>query len=270
MSDQNGGPQAADSFLFGANIGHKGDNYSANLFGGYQNDTGAKAADWDNDTFEDSGEAVYMIGIDTTYNLDAFTIKGEFDYFGGDASDNVDAFGTQFFLDVAMAATEEFTVGGQFYYAAGDDEDRQYTYLGNDFNGYDPLFDLGTSLSNEQINVNRPFDLATAVISAVLENDPDVERLDGAASTGTVGARLYVNFKASDKIDLGASAAYMEPEEDKNFKDFDSATFYSVGATYAFMANTSLQAQVNYIDVDVDNTNIDSAFYTGVGLFVNF
>ena len=275
LDDQNG--TSADSFLFGANIGHKGDNYKANLFFGLQNDSHPGIVDWKGTpatgaayAYDDSGsEQVYMIGVDTVYNLDAFTIKGEFNYFTGDASQDTDAFGTQFFLDVAMAASESFTVGGQFYYAAGDDKDRQYTYLGNDFNGYDPLFDLGTSLHDEQIMAGRPFDLGSSLIGLGVGVTKDGKSLPGTANTGVVGGRLYVNFKASDAINLGASAAYMTPEEDKNFKDFDSASFYAVGATYALMANTSIHAQVEYVDVDT-KAKVDSAFLSGVGLFVNF
>ena len=54
-----------------------------------------------------------------------------------------------------MAATDAFTVGGQFFYAAGDDEDIQYTGLGNGFNGWDPINDVGTSLSNEAIDLRQ-------------------------------------------------------------------------------------------------------------------
>jgi predicted porin len=171
-------------------------------------------------------------------------------------------------LDVGMAASESFTIGGQFYYAAGDDEDRQYTYLGNDFNGYDPLFDLGTSLHDEQIMASRPFDLGASLVGLGLGVDKE-DPLGANTSTGVVGGRLYVGFKASDALNLGASAAYMTPEEDKNFKGFDSASFYAAGATYALMANTSIHAQVEYVDVDT-KSKIDSAFLTGVGLFVNF
>jgi len=274
LDDQNG--TSADSFLFGANVGHKGDNYKANLFFGYQNDSDPGVVDWDAATGPEvidsangqDEEAVYMVGVDTVYTMDAFTIKGEFNYFAGDASKDVDAFGTQFMLDVAMAATEEFTVGGQFYYAAGDDEDRQYTYLGNDFDGYDPLFNVGTSLDDEQIMAGRPFDLGTSLIGLGLGVTKE-GTLDGAASTGVIGGRLYTQFKASDALYLGASFAYMTPEEDKNFKDLDSASFYAVGATYALMANTSLQAQFQYVDVDT-KAKVDSAVLGGVGLFVNF
>jgi len=269
LDDQNG--TSADSFLYGANIGHKGDNYKANLFFGLQNNSHPGIVDFDKKAFaDDDGEQVYMIGVDTVYNMDAFTIKGEFNYFTGDASQDTDAFGTQFFLDVAMAASESFTVGGQFYYAAGDDKDRQYTYLGNDFYGYDPLFDVaGTSLSDEQIMAGRPFDLGTSLIGLGVGVTKDGKSLPGTANTGVVGGRLYVGFKASDALNLGASAAYMTPEEDKNFKGFDSASFYAAGATYALMANTSIHAQVEYVDVDT-KSKIDSAFLTGVGLFVNF
>ncbi len=60
--------------------------------------------------------------------------------------------GTQVFLDASMAATDAFTVGAQFFYATGDDEDIQYTFLGNRFNGWDPINDNRYHLSNESMD----------------------------------------------------------------------------------------------------------------------
>jgi len=277
LVDNNG--TSADNFLYGANVGSKGDNYKANLYFGLQNNSHPGVIDWDAaggpKKLDDDGEQVYVIGIDTVYTMDAFTIKGEFDYFAGDASEDVDAYGTQLFVDVSMAASETFTVGAQGYYALGDDEDRQYTVLGDDFNSYDPLFDVGTSLSNEAINVNRPFDLGKALYGTGIGKEEYT--LGGSTSTGVIGGRLYAQYKASDDLNFGASFAYMTPEEDKNMREistgkdlkFDSAMFYGFGATYALMANTSIQAQVNYIDVDI-KAKTDSALMGGVGLFVNF
>ncbi len=230
----------SDSFLYAANYTLKGDAFKANFVVGGQHDG--------------SDENVNVFSGDMTMNLDAVKIAAELDFFTGDADATTDAMGTQFFLDAALAASETMTVGGQFYYAQGADTDgseAQYTVLGNDFNGYDPLFDLGTSLSNEQIGVQRPFDFTD----------------DNA---GAIGARAYLKAKAGDAVSFGASIAYMEPEEDAN-TDIDSAMFYAVGMKYALMAHTSLHAQLQYTDLDINDPEApDSITAAGVGLFVNF
>lgn len=230
----------ADSYLYAANVGVKNDAYKANFFAAGQ----TKALD--------AHENAYMFGADLVTNLAAVKLQAELNFFTGDASATEDAIGTQFFLDGSMAATETLTVGGQFYYAqAADTDEVQYTVLGNDFNGYDPLFDLGTNLSNEQINLNRPFDFT-------------------GDCAGAVGARLYVNSKVSDAVKVGASIAYLEPEDDAN-TDTDSAMFYAAALTYAVMANTSLQVQLEYVDWSNNNgVEDESATLGGVGLYVNF
>ncbi len=239
----------SDSYSFALNAGFKGDNYKSNLFFG--GDTKTSSVDKVSKLKTVYDSEVYLVGADVTFNLEALKIAAELDYFTGDADTDVDAMGLQFFLDAAFAASEAMTVGAEFYYAQGaDDDEVQFTYLGNDFNAYDPLFDLGTSLSNEQIGVNRPFDFTE----------------DNA---GAIGARLYLKAKANDALSFGASIAYLEPEEDDN-TDLDSALFYAVAVKYAVMANTSLQAQLQYIDADIDDESDDSAILGGVGLFVNF
>jgi len=232
----------SDSFLYAANYALKTDAVKANFIIAGHND-GAE-------------ENVNLFSADATMNFDAVKVAAELDFFTGDANDaaGIDAMGTQFFTDVSFAASEALTVGGQFYYAQGADTDGsevQYTYLGNDFNGYDPLFDLGTSLSNEKIAIQRPFDFT-------------------GDNAGAIGARVYLTGKANDALGYGASFGYMEPEEDGN-TTIDSAMFYAVAMKYTVMANTSLQAQLQYIDIDDDDaTAADSILAGGVGLFVNF
>ena len=180
----------------------------------------------------------------------------------------VDAYGTQFMLDGSMAASDALTVGAQFFYGAGDDEDQQYTHLGNRFNGWDPIFDIGTSLSNEQITGGSPFNVA------------EVGGYEGtgfsAGSLGAIGGRLYGMFKVSDSLKLGASAGYFQEEEDS----IVSLDYYALagGLVYNLMANTTLQLQLQYTDGNVEaNTgaldgqdeDFDS-FRAGTGLFVSF
>lgn len=257
----NGPP--SDAYVYGANVAYKTDAYAANLFFAGQTEETAV------------GENVYMIGADVTTNIQAVKLQAEFNYFTGDASDiagtTIDAIGTQFMLEASMAATETLTVGGQFYYAQGTDDptEKQYTYLGNDFNGYDPLFDLGTNLHDEKIMFGRPFDLLGSLVDSGFgaANEFTAAETAAARNSGAIGGRIYALAKASDTVNFGGSFAYMEPEQD--IDGFDSAMFYAVSMTYALMANTSLQAQLQYVDVDADIEK-DTAVLGGVGLYVNF
>jgi hypothetical protein len=235
LDDQNGGTSTADSYLTAANVAHKTDAYAANVF--IANQTKAL-----NDR-----ESVFLVGVNLTMDVSAVKLQGELDFFTGDAAENVDAMGTQLFVDASMAASDAATVGAQLYYAiAPDAGEVQYQNLGNDFNGYDPIFDLGTNLSNEQMSAGRPFSI------------------DGA---GVMGVRLYGNFKASDAVNLGASFAYLTPEDDA-LTTVDSVIAYAASATYQVMANTSLQAQIQFVNIDEPNTDDEMA--AGLGLFVNF
>ncbi len=157
--------------------------------------------------------------------------------------------GAQLLLDGSLAASELMTVGAQFYYAlAADNDEVQYQVLGNDFNGWDPIMDVGTDLSNEAITYDRPFDFTG----------------DGA---GVIGGRLYTKIKASDAVNFGASVAYLTPEDDGK-TDIDADLVLAAGLTYAVMANTSLQTQVQYVDTDADASSDEVT--AGVGLFVKF
>ncbi len=183
--------------------------------------------------------------------FDPIKFVTELDVFTGDFTDNIDAMGTQFYLDASMAATPAVNVGGQFYYALAADDDGsevQYVSLGNGFGGWDPIFDVGTNLDNESIGLGKPFDFS-------------------GGSAGVVGGRLYASSKMSDALNLGASIAYLTTEDD-DIVDRSQVAF-AAGVTYAIMSNASLQAQVEYADGEVDDVDFDS-FRAGTGIFVNF
>jgi hypothetical protein len=232
----------ADAFLYGAFANFKGDNFKSRLIlSGY------------NDGDE---QEVYLVGVNGTLNLDAIKLFGELDFFTGDANDaaGVDAFGTQGMIDASMAASDTFTVGAQLFYAAGDDEDKQYVRLGNGFNGWDPIYDVGTSLSNEEIVFGNPFDFT-------------------GKSAGVVAGRLYADIKMSDSLNLGISAAYAQEEEDAIVESDGYAV--AAGLKYAILENTSFQLQLQYEEFDVEevatgDTSDYDAFRAGTGFFVNF
>ena len=226
----------ADGFDYGVNLAFGADAFKANILVAAQNKV------------TNSDEDVYLIGADATFNMDAFKLIAELDFFTGDSTSTVDAFGTQLFVDGSLAASEALTVGGQLYYALGDTDDDQYTYLGNDFGAWDPLYAHGSGLDNEQLGSGRPF--------VFFGND-----------AGVIAGRIYADAKVSDAFKIGGSISYLEPEEDA-VTTADSAMTLALGMKYAVMAHTSLGAQLEYIDVDAPNT--DASIGAGVGLFVNF
>ncbi len=226
----------ADGFYYGANLGFGADSFKGNAFVASEN------------AVNDPAASVYVAGANGTFNMDAFKLFAELDYFTGDATDTDDAFGTQLFVDASMAASETLTVGGQLFFALGDDEDTQYVIIGDDFGVWDPLFAHGTGLDNEQIGEGRPFGFF-------------------GENSGVIAARVYVDAKVSDAVSVGGSISYLEPEEDA-IVTADSAMTLAAGMKYAVMANTSLGALVEYIDID--DVDTDAYIRGGVGLFVNF
>ena len=149
-----------------------------------------------------------------------------------------------------------------------DIDKKQYTGLGNGFGGWDPVMDVGTSLSNEQIVYGNPFNVAS--IGVYEGSDISI------GSPGSIGGRLYTGFKANDLLSFGASAGYFTSEDD-NVVDVDVMAL-AAGVVYKVMANTTLQLQVQYADgtlneTDFIGTNDDidfDAFRAGTGLFVAF
>lgn len=228
LTENNGSNTAtSDDYLYGANVGHKTDMYAANVFLG-----GQKA----------NAEDVYVVGVDTVFNLEAVKLTAEIDYFTGDATATVDAVGLQGFVDAAFAASEMVTVGGQFYYAqAADAGEEQYQVLGNDFGFWDPLNAIGVGLDNIKETGPRPYNpFMTQYTNSVTATSADA---------GVMALRVYTTAKLNDATTLGASIAYLEPEDDAT-TTADSAIFLAAGVAYKIMANTSFKAQVAYEDVD--------------------
>lgn len=248
----------SDAYLYGAFVAPKGDNFSAKLIAAGYN-------------YSTTGTDLFMLGASGSTNLGPVKLFAEADFFGGDASDTVDAFGTQLFVDASIAASDAFTVGGQVFYALGDDEDKQITFLGNRFNGWDPMFDVGTSLSNEQITGGDAFNIAA-------NNSANANFNYDLASAGMTAGRLYTSWNASDALTFGASAAYMT-EEDDTVVEVDAVAL-AAGMVYKIMENTSIQWQLQYTDGDLTAYNsagvkvVDdesfSSFRAGSGIFVKF
>ncbi|MGW8313910.1 MAG: porin [Desulfuromonadales bacterium] len=257
--DRDGGSKSAqDSFLYGGYLAPKGDSYSAKIIAaGYHGPDSLTP---------------YLLGVSGSTDFGPVKVFGEFDYFTGDHDSNTDAFGTQLFLDGSMAVTDALTVGLQGFYALGDNDDQQYVRLGNGFNGWDPIMDVGTSLSNEEIVLGAAFQpLAAAGFTSFDGNPMDFT----GASAGVMSPRLYGNFKLSDDMSFGLSGAYLTVEDD-SIVDVEEWAF-AAGYVYKFLPNTSFQLQAQYVTgtvSKVDRQNINdvdfNAFSAGTGLFVSF
>ena len=238
----------ADGFNYGVNVGFGADAFKGNVLFAAQN------------KIANSDEDVYLLGANAVFNLDMVKITAELDYFTGDAAAATDAFGTQLYVDAAFSLSESLTLGGEVFYALGDKEDTQYSYIGNDFGGWDPINEHGTGLNNEQITPG-----STGITGG---STRPFEAFGNNA--GVMALRVYADSKLSDSFKLGGSITYLEPEEDAQ-TTVDSALNYTIGCKYVVMSNTSIGAQVEYIDADqTDSTKADSVLAAGLGLFVNF
>lgn len=225
-----------DSFLFGASV--------APAFGEVKSEFFAAGY-----TGGDSDEDVYAFGAAVTAPLGMATLVGEINFFTGDADENTDAMGLQGYFGANLAITDTITIQPLLWYAmAADDGEQQYVVLGNDFGGWDPVWDVGTSLSNEQIDLGRPYDWT-------------------GAGAGLLGATVKVFAKVSDDLNLGASVGYLTVEDD-SIVDAD-AVAVAFGAVYNVMDNTSLHAQVQWLSATVEDEDGDD-FQAGLGLFVKF
>jgi hypothetical protein len=251
--------QNQDTFLTGLKYSGKFDTVGLDLYGG----------NWHGD----NGMNVSYGGVNVMTNFDAFKLAAALEMFGGDASDSQDAMGTQAMVDGSFAFNDKFTLGGQLYYGQGDKEDKQYVRLGNGFNGWDPIMDVGTDLSNEQIVFGSPFNLAEF-------GGGEAGTEFGVASLGCMGARIYTSYKASDTVKIGASAFYGQ-EEDDSLVSLDGYAL-AAGLVWNFMPNTSLQFQAQYVSgtikAESDNLKFEygnkdydiETVQLGSGLYVKF
>ena len=194
-----------------------------------------------------SDAEVTLFGATYKADYDGIKVAAELDFFTGDADATNDAVGTQAMIDVSMAASEAATVGGRFFYAvAAGAGETQISYLGNGFNGYDPL-NYGPYENENLQNITRP--------------------ADAFGDAGVMALQLYTNFKASDAVNLTGSIAFAQPEDDAVSTGGDDALFLNAGMTYALMQNATIKSQVQYVDYDADS---DANMSVGLGLWVNF
>ena len=77
-------------------------------------------------------------------------------------------------------------------------------------------------------------------------------------SAGVLGFQLYGHWKFLEQWDAMAGIAYLTPNKD-SATTLDSLMTFSVGLVYDWMTNTTLRVGYNFVDPDVDGTDIDPA-----------
>ncbi len=242
LTDDQGSTDAADDYVWAFNYGQKMDAVKFDAFVGGQNG---------------SDENVYVIGVNASAGFDALTLSGEFAYFTGDASEDVDAMGTQLVLAADFAASETVTVGGKILYAMAADSDGsevQYSVLGNDFNNWKPLTAILGGMAGEKgMHFNRPF--------------------NAFGNAGLIGLNGNAKVKATEELSLAGSLSYLMPEDDDDaLTTVDSAVQIVLASSYKLMTNTYLDATLQYTSWDDsdDTAESDNEIVAGAGLFVNF
>lgn len=243
--DNNAGATDANDDIYGIQVSHATDMYSADAFVAYA-------------TMSDNPDTeIYVYGVDAAFDFGAFKVKGEVNLFDGEVENTTgDITGTNIYLDGSFAASETVTVGAIFFYGDGEadsSDDTQITMIGNGFNGWDPV---GYGSFTTDWNYNRVFDFTG----------------DGA---GVIGGEVYTDIKASDALTLTGAFSYLTPEEDDTATTaVDSAYVLTAVADYALMANTGLSAGLEYTSIDYNQptpADLEDASVTGVvRLQVNF
>jgi len=189
-------------------------------------------------------ENIYLVGAVASFDVGIASIFGEFDWFSGDVNDTVDAMGVQGYVGANLKLSDMLTLTPTFWYAmAADDNEVQVTHLGNGFNGWDPLFDVGTHLSNEKIGLGRPYDFT-------------------GTGAGVIGGSFISKIKLSNVLSLGAGINYLTVEDDGVYDD--SMLGLVGGVSFKLMDNTSLDAQLEYHDYDNGDDVVEGGIYLGV------
>lgn len=194
-----------------------------------------------------TGLSIFGLGLEAAANLGAINLKGEIDFFSGDATATTDAKGLQLYVDASTAVSDTVTVGGIVQYAQGQDgTDVQIQRMGGTgFGGWSPTtYGFHTT------------DFNTGASDYIF------------AQAGVIAAHIYGDVKVSDALDLKGSFFYAIPEDDTVAGIMDETIIgVNASAKYKLMTNTSLTAGVLYQNADLADV---TTFEAITGLYVNF
>lgn len=222
----------SDRSLTGAQFNFGADAFKGSVFGTF--DKGLM-----------NNDELYALGLSFNTDLGAFAVKGELNLFDGENAGGGDEEGLQLYLDASTSASDTLTVGGMFLYAQAQDSSDQITRVaGTGFGGFAPQTYGFFHTDFEYFDIFDP----------------------SGADQGVVAAQLYSNVALSDDLDGRFAAMFYTVEDDFAF-DADGIVL-NANVSYALMANTKLNAGVNYrtMDAGADSDLLQLA----TGLYVSF
>ncbi|MDL2275184.1 hypothetical protein LJC22_03540 [Desulfosarcina sp. OttesenSCG-928-G10] len=254
-----------DTYLI--NLGRKGDKYSINAY---------YAAAFDDIKGDDSFEP-RLYGAQGTFNAGIFAFNAEVDVFDGDAF-GYEVTGVQAWLNVEAKVLDNLKIGADLVWSDGnDDADKIKLTAINDFNTYSfmdrgpfkdsilpggisDMFDPLSPLMGQGKSWNSKF----AGHDSRLTSKSEI-----GGQGGSIGGGLYAVFTPIEKVDIFAQVMYLEPEDDgynkamtggaTNDALWNSAFVYSIGASWMFAPNTTINAQYHRTDWDSDIDRYDDS-----------
>jgi hypothetical protein len=185
-------------------------------------------------------------GLFATVAMDIFTIKGEVDFFDGEASPTVDFGGMNIWVDAKAALSEALTLGAAIYYGEGNNSatETQVSSVAATGGSF-LLFDFLGALAYDE----GCYKWGTTAMQ-------DGFDMSATADAGIIAFKLYGSFKATDAITLHGVLGYAEPDENVTL---NSETYVIGSIDYAWMPNVTLSAGAAYISPDYSGTQNDDA-----------
>jgi hypothetical protein len=214
------GLDTKDTDLFGIQAAYVADAFTVGAF--Y-----ATSYDWSDAEVRPGGVGIFANG-----NIGPVALKGEFDFFHGSLSPDVDAKGLQFWLNGGFALTEAVTLGGNFYYANGyDDIDERQIQDITDFGDFIPhsygAFETDFSPTPDDI-----FDFT-------------------GNSQGAIGGDIFASFGAMENLVFQGQFGYLKASKSNFYngsrgKVKPSVWYANLSGDWTFAENTALALGFNY------------------------
>jgi hypothetical protein len=226
-----------DTNLYALNLNFKLASFDSNFYGAYNDN-------------ESDDTNMWAVGFMTNGKLGIVNLTGELDFLGGDAGNDVDYTGMNFYLRGDVDVTDAVNIGGQFLYAPGTDDSSEEQIA--NLNNWDSFTAMGS---------NSP--AFTQVYESFSDNSGK-SPFEMEDNSGVVGASIFTGFKATKDFSVGAEIGYFTPEED-SVTDLDSVTAFDLWAKYKLGSNTSvclmyLQEMPDYDSSTADDEDIQT-FY---------
>jgi hypothetical protein len=233
-----------DVDFFGGQATYKADWWDVGALGGYINDN------------TDTNNSPWVVGLFGGFTYGMFAVKGEADFFGGDAgprpdgtAGTADAKGTQLWVDAKANIMPNLYAGVEGFYAASytNNDERQITGL-TDSDSFLPE-DWGTGFNTNLGPLN-------GLGSALGGTDATLPFLDpSGGGAGALGFSVYGNWRFMDKWQLRGKYMYTTPDKSTvnyinsqgtNRNPLDNVSIINLGLIWDCLPNTTARVGYNW------------------------